>query len=245
MPLIVGNWKMNGLRADGTALAAAVAAKLKANPAKGREVVVCPPFTLLERVQSKLTGSGVGLGAQDCAAADSGAFTGDISPAMAKEAGATWVILGHSERRAGHKETDAEVRAKIEAAEAAGLTAIACVGETLTEREGGKALDIVARQLQGSLPDQRPARWVVAYEPIWAIGTGKTATSADIQAMHAHIRSCLERRHGRLDGLSVLYGGSVKADNAKEILGVAGVDGALVGGASLKAEEFWAICTAR
>ncbi|MBM3535576.1 MAG: triose-phosphate isomerase [Alphaproteobacteria bacterium] len=245
MPLIVSNWKMNGLGADGVALASAVAAKVKADPAKSREVAVCPPFTLLERVGAAIAGSGVGLGGQDCAPKASGAFTGDVSAPMLKDAGCFWVILGHSERRAGHKETDAQVRAKLEAAEAAGLATIACVGETLAEREAGKALEVVAGQLQGSLPDKRPGRWVVAYEPVWAIGTGKTATADDIKAMHAHIRSCLGRRHGGLAGLSVLYGGSVKGDNAREILGVPGVDGALVGGASLKAEEFWAICTAR
>ncbi|MBM3549985.1 MAG: triose-phosphate isomerase [Alphaproteobacteria bacterium] len=245
MPLIVGNWKMNGLGADGVSLASAVAAKVKSAPAKTREVVVCPPFTLLERVGAAIAGSGVSLGGQDCAPKVSGAFTGDVSAPMLKDAGCSWVILGHSERRAGHKESDALVRAKVEAAEAAGLVTIACVGETLAEREGGRALDVVAGQLQGSLPDKRPERWVVAYEPVWAIGTGKTATSDDIRAMHAHIRSYLERRYDRITGVSVLYGGSVKGDNAREILGVSGVDGALVGGASLKAEEFWAICTAR
>lgn len=245
MPLIVGNWKMNGLGPASLALAAEIAAKVKASQAPGREVVVCPPFTLLERVGARIAGSGVGLGAQDCAAKPSGAFTGDVSAPMLKDAGCAWVILGHSERRAGHDESDAQVLGKVEAAEAAGLVAIACVGETLAEREGGRAFDVVAGQLAGSLPEKRPARWVVAYEPVWAIGTGKTATTDDIGRMHAHIRSCLERRHGRLDGLSVLYGGSVKGDNAREILGVAGVEGALVGGASLKADEFWAICSAR
>ncbi len=245
VPLVVGNWKMNGLGGEGVTLAAAVAAKVKAEPAKTREVVVCPPFTLLERVGAAVSGSGVGLGAQDCAPKPLGAFTGDVSAPMLKDAGCGWVILGHSERRAGHKETDVQVRAKVEAAEAAGLVTITCVGETLAEREGGKALDVVAGQLLGSLPDKRPARWVVAYEPVWAIGTGKTATTDDIRSMHAHIRSSLERRFGPIAGLSVLYGGSVKGDNAKEILAVGGVDGALVGGASLKPEEFWAICAAR
>ena len=245
MPLIVGNWKMNGLKADGTLLAAGVAAKAKGNLGKGREVVVCPPFTIIERVQSKLIGSGVGLGAQDCAPKESGAFTGDISPGMIKEAGASWVILGHSERRAGHGESDALVRAKVEAAEAAGLTTIVCIGETLEEHDGGRAKDVVARQLQGSLPDKRPARWVVAYEPVWAIGSGRTAKAEVIGAMHRHIIVQLQRRFGKLDGVSILYGGSVKADNAREILNIDGVDGALVGGASLKVDEFWAICSAR
>jgi len=245
VPLIVGNWKMNGLGAEGTALAAAIAAKVQANPTVGREVVVCPPFTLLERVGGRIAGSGAGLGAQDCAAKPSGAFTGDVSAPMLKDAGCAWVILGHSERRAGHGETDATIRAKVEAAEAAGLLTITCVGETLAEREAGRAFDVVDGQLVGSLLDRRPARWVVAYEPVWAIGTGRTATAQDIGAMHAHIRASLGRRFGGLGGLSVLYGGSVNADNAREILAVAGVDGAQVGGASLKPEEFWAICTAR
>ncbi len=204
MPLIVGNWKMNGLGPASLGLAADVGAKIKASPAAGREVVVCPPFTLLERVGARIAGSGVGLGAQDCAAKPSGAFTGDVSAPMLKDAGCAWVILGHSERRAGHGESDAQVFGKVEAAEAAGLVAIACVGETLAERAGGRAFDVVAGQLAGSLPETRPARWVVAYEPVWAIGTGKTATVDDIGRMHAHISSCLERRHGRLDGLSVL-----------------------------------------
>jgi len=244
--LIVGNWKMNGLRTDGVALAAALAARVKAGTRSS--VVVCPPFTLIDRVGQAVAGSGIGLGAQDCAAKASGAFTGDVAAPMLADAGCTWVILGHSERRAGHAESDAQVLAKTEAAEAAGLITIVCVGETLAEREAGRAFDVVAGQLAGSLPQARPGtpsgRWVVAYEPVWAIGTGKTATADDIAAMHRHIRECLGRRHGDLGGLSVLYGGSVKADNAATILALPGVDGALVGGASLKADEFWAICSA-
>lgn len=243
MALIVGNWKMNGLRADGGALAGALAAKVKASPGKA-EIVVCPPFTLLDTVGAAIAGSGIGLGAQDCAAKPSGAFTGDVAAPMLADSGCAWVILGHSERRAGHAESDAQVLAKTEAAESAGLTAIVCVGETLAEREAGRAFEVVAGQLAGSLPLARPGRWVVAYEPVWAIGTGKTATADDIAAMHRHIRECLARRHGEAGGLSVLYGGSVKADNAASILALPGVDGALVGGASLKIEDFWAICTA-
>jgi triosephosphate isomerase len=242
--LIVGNWKMNGLRADGTALAAALARKVRTAAAVAGETVLCPPFPLLDQVGTAIGGSGIELGAQDCAPKPSGAFTGDVSAPMLKDAGCEWVILGHSERRAGHGETDAQVRAKVEAAEAAGLIAIVCVGETLAEREGDRALEVVARQLAGSLPDGRPDRWVVAYEPVWAIGTGRTATTRDIEAMHAHIKASLQARYGSLSGLSVLYGGSVKGENAREILAVAGVDGALVGGASLKADEFWTICTA-
>jgi triosephosphate isomerase len=240
--LIVGNWKMNGLRADGVALAAALASKAKAG-ASG-EVVVCPPFTLIDKVGAAIAGSGIGLGAQDCAARASGAFTGDVAAPMLADSGCAWVILGHSERRAGHGESDAQVLAKTGAAESSGLVTIVCVGETLAERESGRAFDVVAGQLAGSLPQARPGRWVVAYEPVWAIGTGKTATPDDIAAMHRHIRESLGRRHGGLGALSVLYGGSVKPDNAASILALPGVDGALVGGASLKAEEFWAICTA-
>jgi triosephosphate isomerase len=249
--LIVGNWKMNGLRADGVALAGALAVKARtdAGARRGSEVVLCPPFTLIDQVGAAIAGSGIGLGAQDCAARPSGAFTGDVAAPMLVDAGCSWVILGHSERRGGHAESDAQVLAKTEAAESSGLTTIVCVGETLAERESGRAFDVVAGQLAGSLPQARPgapsgSRWVVAYEPVWAIGTGKTATTDDIAAMHRHIRECLGRRHGGLAGLSVLYGGSVKADNAASILALPGVDGALVGGASLKAEDFWAICTA-
>jgi triosephosphate isomerase len=164
---------------------------------------------------------------------------------MLKEAGATWVILGHSERRAARGETSEIVRTKIEAAEAAGLTTITCVGETLAERDSGKTKEVVTRQLEASLPDKRPARWVVAYEPVWAIGSGRTPKPDDIAAVHRHIQVQLQRRFDRPAGLSLLYGGSVNGSNAREILSIPGVDGALVGGASLKAEEFWAICSAR
>jgi triosephosphate isomerase (TIM) len=233
--LIAGNWKMNGLRADGLALAAALAARARRSPRGRCALLVCPPATLLAAVGEAVAGSGIALGGQDCHAAAKGAFTGDLSAEMLVDAGCSHVILGHSERRHGHGESDAEVRDKVAAAWRAGLTAILCVGETRPEREAGNAAAVVARQLAGSIPgDAPPARLIVAYEPVWAIGTGLTATAADIAAIHAHIRSLVADAR-------ILYGGSVNPGNAAEILRLDGVDGALVGGASLKAEDFWAI----
>jgi triosephosphate isomerase len=238
--LIAGNWKMNGLRADGTALAAALASDSGAGPEV--DVLVCPPATLLAPVAAALAGSRVALGGQDCHAKASGAHTGDVSAAMLADAGCTFVILGHSERRQDHGETDATVRAKALAARAAGLVAIVCVGETEAERTAGRHLDVVAAQIAGSVPDDATAAdTVVAYEPVWAIGTGRTATVDDIAAMHAHIRALLARRLASGGDVRILYGGSVKPGNAAEIMAVADVDGALVGGASLKAEDFRAI----
>lgn len=238
--LIAGNWKMNGLRADGTALAAALAADDGAGA--GTDVLVCPPATLLAPVAQTLAGSRIAMGGQDCHAKASGAHTGDVSAAMLADAGCTHVILGHSERRQDHGETDATVRAKTVAARAAGLVAIVCVGETEAERTAGRHLDVVATQVAGSIPDDATAAdTVVAYEPVWAIGTGKTATVADIAAMHAHIRRLLAARLASGRDVRILYGGSVKPGNAAEIMAVADVDGALVGGASLKAEDFRAI----
>jgi len=235
--LVAGNWKMNGLQADGVALARAVAARVGERHAC--ELLVCPPATLVTAVGAALAGSGVGLGGQDCHAAASGAFTGSISAEMLKDAGCSHVIVGHSERRHGHGESDADVCAKAAAAWRAGLVAIVCVGETRAEREAGQAVEVVSAQLAGSLPDgASAARLVVAYEPVWAIGTGLTPTSADIAAMHAAIR-------GRIPPATrILYGGSVNPGNAAEILALAEVDGALVGGASLKAEDFRAIAEA-
>jgi triosephosphate isomerase (TIM) len=235
--LVAGNWKMNGSRAEGVALARAVA--LLAREPHACELLLCPPFILLEAVGAALAGSGVGLGGQDCHAAAKGAFTGDISAEMLEDAGCSHVILGHSERRHGHGESDAEIRPKVAAAWRAGLVAILCVGETRGEREAGRARAVVAGQLAGSLPDGAAAdRLVVAYEPVWAIGTGLTATSGDIAQMHAAIRPRLPA------GTRILYGGSVNPNNAAEILALSEVDGALVGGASLKAEDFWAIARA-
>jgi triosephosphate isomerase len=235
--LVAGNWKMNGLREDAAALVHAFVQRMtEAGGVPGCELLVCPPATLLTFISGLLAGSGIGLGGQDCHAAAKGPFTGDISPEMLADAGCTHVILGHSERRHGHGESDAVVREKIRGAWRAGLTAILCVGETRAEREAGTATDIVAAQLAGSIPEGAAAGGlVIAYEPVWAIGTGLTATSEDITAMHAGIRTRLEA------GTPILYGGSVNPQNAAGILGLAEVDGALVGGASLDAESFWAI----
>ena len=207
------------------------------------DVMVCPPATLLAELAAMARGSPMRLGGQDCHAERSGAFTGDISAEMLKAAGASAVIVGHSERRTYHKETDADVRAKALAARRAGLTAIVCVGETKAEREAGRALAVVAAQLDGSLPDGATADDViVAYEPVWAIGTGLTPTPQDVAEMHGFIRRRLTARFGAQgQGVRVLYGGSVKPSNAKELMGLADVDGALVGGASLKADAFLAI----
>ncbi len=244
-PLIAGNWKMHGLRDDGLVLARAVAEG--AGGAKGAELLVCPPVTLLREVAAALEGGGaVAAGGQDCHPAAKGAHTGDVSAPMLRDAGARFVILGHSERRADHGEGDAAVLAKAEAAMAAGLVPIVCVGESEAERLAGEAEAVVTRQLDGSLPDGfAEAGGVVAYEPVWAIGTGRTPTESDIAAMHAAIRSRLRARFGEAGGrLRILYGGSVKPANAKPILALENVDGALVGGASLVAVDFLTIAAA-
>ncbi len=238
-PLIAGNWKMHGLRADAIERVGAVKAHA-GNADPGFDIVVCPPATLLRVVADALQGGSVELGAQDCHAAESGAHTGDVSAEMLADAGCRYVIVGHSERRAEHRESDALVRAKAEAARRAGLVAIVCLGESEAERDSGETLAVVERQLAGSLPPGAdPANTVVAYEPIWAIGTGRTPTEAQIAEVHAHLR-------GRLgaagEGVRLLYGGSVKPSNAAEILALDNVDGALVGGASLDPNDFWAIC---
>lgn len=242
-PLVAGNWKMNGLKAalaEISRIADGYDAALQAKV----DLLICPPATLLAAATS-LEGPAA-IGAQDCHAKVSGAHTGDISAEMLADAGASAVIVGHSERRADHGESDAVVRAKTEAAWRAGLTAIVCVGETRAEREAGAALDVVRGQLAGSLPDgATAANTVIAYEPVWAIGTGLTPTIADIAQMHADMRSVLVARFGAEGaGMRLLYGGSVKPENAREILHVADVDGALVGGASLKAETFLPIARA-
>jgi triosephosphate isomerase len=235
--LVAGNWKMNGLRADGLALARGVAER--ARQPHRCELLVCPPATLLFAVGEVLAGSGVGLGGQDCHPEPTGAFTGDISAEMLKDAGCGHTIVGHSERRHTCGETDADVRAKTLAAWRAGLVAIVCVGETRAEREAGRATAVVTGQLAGSLPNGADAdKLIVAYEPVWAIGTGLTPTLADIAEIHAVIRA------GIPVDTRILYGGSVNPKNAGEILAHGEVDGALVGGASLKAEDFWAIAQA-
>ena len=241
-PLVAGNWKMNGLGASLSEITAMRKA-VDAGQAGAAEVAVCPPATLIAEAAVVLAGGAVSLGAQDCCAIDSGAYTGDISAPMLKDAGAGYVIVGHSERRAGHGESDAAVRAKVDAAHRAGLVAILCVGETRAEREGGRAIAVVSGQLRGSLPAKAtPADLVVAYEPVWAIGTGLTPTAADVADMHGAIRALLTDVYGDAGAKTrILYGGSVKPSNARELLGLANVDGALVGGASLKATDFLAI----
>jgi triosephosphate isomerase len=241
-PLVAGNWKMNGLSASLSEIEAMRRA-VDAGEAGAAELVVCPPATLIAQAAWRLKGGKLGLGGQDCSAEASGAFTGDISAPMLKDAGAAYVIVGHSERRALHHETDALVHAKAEAARNAGLTAIVCVGETRSERESGQAIEVVTRQLRGSLPPLgAPDTMVVAYEPVWAIGTGLTPTPADVAGMHKAIRSLLGETYGPSGArIRILYGGSVKPANARELLGLDNVDGALVGGASLKAADFLAI----
>ena len=237
--LVAGNWKMNGLRADGSELAGELARRARAatgGEALACELLVCPPATLLAAVHALLAGSGIALGGQDCHAAPKGAHTGDISAEMLADIGCSHVILGHSERRHGHGETDAEIRAKLNAAARAGLRVVLCVGETQEERRAGRAIDAVSAQLAGSIPDGAPPDGlIVAYEPVWAIGTGLTATMADIAAMHAAIRTRVPPE------TRILYGGSVNPKNAAQLLALAEVDGALVGGASLDAADFWAI----
>ncbi len=242
--LVAGNWKMNGLRQDGAMLARALAERTTAAGATpGCELLVCPPATLLSTVSGILAGSGIALGGQDCHAAPKGAYTGDISAEMLADLGCSYVILGHSERRQGHGETDAAVRDKIAAAWRAGLVAILCVGETQRQRQAGEAVEIVSSQLAGSIPDSAAAApFVVAYEPVWAIGTGQLCAIDDIAAMHTEIRRRVP------SGTRILYGGSVNPRNADAILTLSEVDGALVGGASLNADDFWAIarsCPAR
>jgi triosephosphate isomerase len=243
-PLVAGNWKMNGLKRSATELDAMIAGAGAA--AATVELMVCPPAPLITGFAEAARGSPVAIGAQDCHAEAAGAYTGDISAEMLADAGAVAVIVGHSERRSLHHETDALVRAKALAARRAGLTAILCIGETREEREAGRALAVVAGQLDSSVPDgAEPGNLVLAYEPVWAIGTGLTPTSADIAEMHAAIRQRLVARFGATAAdIRILYGGSVKAANAAELMAVSDVDGALVGGASLKAAEFLAIATA-
>jgi triosephosphate isomerase (TIM) len=240
-PLVAGNWKMNGLAVSEGELAKIVNG---AGALAGKaDLMVCPPATLITSFAAAARGSLVAIGGQDCHADAFGAHTGDIAAEMLKDAGAVAVIVGHSERRTDHSETDAQVRAKAMAARRAGLTAILCIGEQRAEREGGRTLDVIGRQLDGSLPDGgTSANLVIAYEPVWAIGSGLTPTAADVAEAHAFIRQRLNARYGAEGGIiRILYGGSVKPANAKELLTVAHVNGALVGGASLKAADFLGI----
>jgi len=243
-PLIAGNWKMNGLQRSAAEFTRIIEGSR--DLVAQVDLMVCPPATLIASFAALARGSLVAIGAQDCHAEASGAFTGDLSAEMLKDAGANAVIVGHSERRTYRKETDAEVRAKARAAWRAELTAIACIGETKDQRVGGKTLDIVGGQLQGSLPEgATAANTVVAYEPVWAIGTGLTPTPADIAEVHGFIRKRLTERFGGAgQGIRILYGGSVKPTNAAELMRVDNVNGALVGGASLMAEDFLGIAGA-
>ena len=245
-PLVAGNWKMNGSKAALNELA-----KMGQGLGENRlwthvDLAICPPAPYIYLASAAAIGTRIAIGAQDCHAEVSGAFTGDVSAEMIAESGCTYVIVGHSERRTLHGETDAQVQAKARAALRAGLVPIICVGETRTEREAGKALDVVQKQIEGSVPPGAPGRQiVVAYEPVWAIGTGLTPTAKDVAEVHALIRDVLHHQVGQqADLVRVLYGGSVKPSNAKELMSVANVDGALVGGASLKADDFLGIASA-
>jgi triosephosphate isomerase len=245
-PLVAGNWKMNGLRAQ-----LAEATKLREIVGSASfdieaDIMICPPATLIGELVRLAQGWRLKVGGQDCHWLPAGAYTGDISAEMLRDAGAVAVIVGHSERRTGHGELDRVVKAKAQAAHRAGLVAIVCVGETAGERRTGLTLDVVGRQLAASLPDIASAvNTVVAYEPVWAIGTGLTPTPADVAEVHSFIRTQLARLYGEEgDWMRILYGGSVNPSNAAQLLAVANVDGALVGGASLKADDFFGIINA-
>jgi triosephosphate isomerase len=241
-PLIAGNWKMNGSRALTTELLTGLTALRGKRPDLAVDLLVCPPAPYLTLAAQLLQGSGIALGAQDCHAKASGAHTGDVAAPMLADCGCSAVILGHSERRADHGESSEHVATKAKAALDAGLTAIVCVGETEAERDRGATLDIVSAQLEGSIPaDADAGRLVVAYEPVWAIGTGKTPTPDDVAVVHAHMRSLLKAWFKDGAEMRLLYGGSVKAANAATLMHVPEVNGALVGGASLKADDFWGI----
>ena len=240
--LAAGNWKMNGLTSDGLALATGLASRYAETADAGFDMLLCPPATMVAAVGQAVAGSGVLLGGQDCHAAADGAHTGDIAAEMLADLGCSHVIVGHSERRQGHGESDETVAAKALTAHRADLTAIICIGETEAERDAGEALAVCTRRLAGSIPAGATAdNTVIAYEPVWAIGTGRTPTTGDVAEVHAHIRKRLRDRLASADAVRILYGGSVKPGNAGELMAVANVDGALVGGASLKVEDFWAI----
>jgi len=240
--LVVGNWKMHGSRVANAELLAAV---LAARPF-GLDVAVCPPAVYLSEVAATLAGGDIRWGAQDVSSHEQGAYTGDISAAMLQEMGCRYAIVGHSERRAYHAESDALVAQKAQAALARGVTPIVCVGETLSEREAGQTEAVVKRQLSAVIHTLAhcAAEMVVAYEPVWAIGTGRTASPEQAQAVHAVLRTQLQAATGRADQMTILYGGSVKADNAAQLFAQPDIDGGLIGGAALKAADFIAICRA-
>ncbi len=241
-PLIAGNWKMNGLADESSTELKALAELLAKADNVACDVLICPPATLVYQMAQVAKDSVLQIGGQDCHSNVSGAHTGDTSATMLKDAGATYAIVGHSERRTDHGESNDTVKAKAEAAIAAGLIAIVCVGETLDQRESGETLAVITDQVKNSLPEgATAANTVIAYEPVWAIGTGKTPTPDDVAEVHAHMRKDLNGLMSDADGVRLLYGGSVKGSNAPELMGLDNVDGALVGGASLKAADFWPI----
>jgi len=243
--LIAGNWKMHGTTAFASDLAGSLADKASAAGNNGVDMLLCPPSPLIAAVRGAIGESGIALGGQDCHAAEQGAHTGDISATMLADAGCSYVIVGHSERRADHAEDDAVVKAKAAAAQASNLVPVICIGETLAEREAGRAVEVVTGQLRGSVSEGASAsNIVIAYEPVWAIGTGRVPTLADIAEVHDAVRAALADIAGDAEKVRILYGGSVKPENAAEILAVGNVNGALVGGASLKADDFWGIAEA-
>ncbi|MEA1938572.1 MAG: triose-phosphate isomerase [Pseudomonadota bacterium] len=242
--LIAGNWKMNGLLADGLELAGNLAGRFKPGVDDGFDMLICPPATLIAPIKTVVGDNPVHIGGQDCSHCAPGAHTGDISPDQLKDLGCAYVILGHSERRKDHRESSELVNLKVKNAHKNGLVAIVCVGELEAEREAGREKEVVSEHLDGSLPEGcTPENTVIAYEPVWAIGTGKTATPSDVRDMHAFIREHIKGLVADSDKMRILYGGSVNAANAAELLNVPNVDGALVGGASLKANDFWLIAT--
>ena len=242
-PLIAANWKMNGLKSVGSREVRKIAKQLSKNPSARCEVLICPPATLLAPLRESKKGSRIAIGGQDCHAKLAGAHTGDVSAAMLKDLGCSYVIVGHSERRADHKESNKMVCAKAEAAHISDLRAIICIGETAVDRKRGKTLEVVGKQLTESLPRNSVSRnTVIAYEPVWAIGTGLTPTTDDVAEVHDFLRARLKRRfRDQGANMRLLYGGSVKGTNAAELLSVQNVNGALVGGASLTAADFWPI----
>jgi triosephosphate isomerase (TIM) len=244
-PLIAGNWKLNGSRAQTEALIQNLKERLASKPDIAADLLVCPSALYVAQAAALTAGSRLAVGGQDCHTKQSGAHTGDVSAAMLADCGARYAIVGHSERRADHGESSELVAAKAKAAHEAGLIAIVCVGETEAERDRGATLEVISSQLEGSVPaDTEAANLVIAYEPVWAIGTGRTPTPEDVAAVHAHIRGLLKAWFKDGAEMRILYGGSVKGSNAGSLMHVPEVNGALVGGASLKAEEFWAIALA-
>ena len=243
--IIAGNWKMNGLKNDAWKLTNDLLSKFESPDEKlGFEMIICPPATLLSEVVSMVDGSPIKVGAQNCCDKLDGAYTGEISPVMVKDIGANFVILGHSERRSYYGETNELVAKKAEAALNQGLTPIICIGETLEQKENGSALAVIEDQFLNSIPENATIEnIIIAYEPVWAIGTGKVATLQDIIDVHTKIREVAEKKFGS-QNISILYGGSVKPNNAKDIFSLKDVDGVLVGGVSLKADDFWAIAMA-